>query len=73
MRTPVRTSQRHAFTLIETALAVLIIGLGIEAVVSVPGGAIRLGSLYLPNGNPVGSEKFSYKLAWFERLAGRGW
>ena len=40
----------------------------IEAVVSVPGGAIRLGSLYLPNGNPIGSEKFDYKLAWFQRL-----
>ncbi|MCA9283053.1 MAG: hypothetical protein H6812_02630 [Phycisphaeraceae bacterium] len=34
MRTPVRTSQRHAFTLIETALAVLIIGLGIVTIVS---------------------------------------
>ena len=27
-----------------------------------------VGSLYLPNGNPVGSEKFDYKLRWFERL-----
>jgi exodeoxyribonuclease-3 len=25
-------------------------------------------SLYLPNGNPVGTEKFGYKLAWLERL-----
>lgn len=25
-------------------------------------------SLYLPNGNPVGTEKFAYKLAWLERL-----
>ncbi len=25
-------------------------------------------SLYLPNGNPVGTEKFEYKLAWMERL-----
>ncbi|MFN3945424.1 MAG: exodeoxyribonuclease III [Allosphingosinicella sp.] len=25
-------------------------------------------SIYLPNGNPVGTEKFAYKLAWFERL-----
>lgn len=40
----------------------------IEAVVSVPGGALRLGSLYLPNGNPIASEKFDYKLAWFQRL-----
>jgi exodeoxyribonuclease-3 len=26
-------------------------------------------SIYLPNGNPVGSEKFDYKLRWMERLA----
>jgi exodeoxyribonuclease-3 len=28
----------------------------------------RVASIYLPNGNPVDSEKFSYKLAWMERL-----
>ena len=28
-------------------------------------------SLYLPNGNPVGTEKFDYKLRWFERLNAR--
>ena len=27
-----------------------------------------IGSLYLPNGNPVGTEKFDYKLKWMERL-----
>lgn len=27
-----------------------------------------LGCIYLPNGNPVGSEKFAYKLAWMEQL-----
>ncbi len=27
-----------------------------------------VGSLYLPNGNPVGTEKFDYKLRWMERL-----
>src|SRR5215218_4248096 len=27
-----------------------------------------VGSLYLPNGNPVGTEKFDYKLKWMERL-----
>ena len=27
-----------------------------------------IASLYLPNGNPVGTEKFDYKLAWMERL-----
>ena len=26
-------------------------------------------SIYLPNGNPVGTEKFAYKLKWMERLA----
>ncbi len=40
----------------------------IEAVVSVEGGALRVASLYLPNGNPVGGDKFRYKLAWMERL-----
>jgi exodeoxyribonuclease-3 len=28
-------------------------------------------SLYLPNGNPVGTEKFDYKLRWMERLRER--
>ena len=36
----------------------------LEAVFSFRGGAIRVVSLYLPNGNPVESEKFGYKLAW---------
>lgn len=40
----------------------------IEAVVSVPSGVVRVGGLYLPNGNPLGTEKFSYKLAWMDRL-----
>lgn len=31
-------------------------------------GDIVLASIYLPNGNPVGTEKFAYKLAWMERL-----
>ncbi|GBD43620.1 Exodeoxyribonuclease III [bacterium HR40] len=29
---------------------------------------LRVASLYLPNGNPVGSDKFAYKLRWLERL-----
>lgn len=29
---------------------------------------IRVASIYLPNGNPVDSEKFSYKLNWMQRL-----
>jgi len=31
-------------------------------------GDIIVASLYLPNGNPTGTEKFEYKLAWMERL-----
>ncbi len=29
---------------------------------------IRIVNIYLPNGNPVGSDKFLYKLAWMDRL-----
>jgi len=29
---------------------------------------VRVASIYLPNGNPVDSEKYDYKLAWMERL-----
>lgn len=28
-------------------------------------------SIYLPNGNPVGTDKFAYKLRWMERLEAR--
>jgi exodeoxyribonuclease-3 len=31
-------------------------------------GDLRVASLYLPNGNPLGTEKFTYKLAWMRRL-----
>lgn len=31
-------------------------------------GGVRMASIYAPNGNPVGSDKFAYKLAWLERL-----
>src|SRR6185312_16120482 len=40
----------------------------IEGVFSVDGGVIRICNIYLPNGNPVGSDKFPYKLGWMERL-----
>jgi exodeoxyribonuclease III len=40
----------------------------IEGVFSTPSGALRVASLYLPNGNPIGTDKFVYKLAWMERL-----
>lgn len=31
-------------------------------------GGLRIASVYLPNGNPVPSPNFDYKLAWMERL-----
>lgn len=31
-------------------------------------GGLRIGCLYLPNGNPAPGPKFDYKLKWFERL-----
>ena len=41
----------------------------IEGVFSTDKGALRVVSLYLPNGNPIDDEKkFPYKLAWMERL-----
>ncbi|ABF40994.1 exodeoxyribonuclease III (xth) [Candidatus Koribacter versatilis Ellin345] len=29
---------------------------------------LRVVNIYAPNGNPIGTEKFSYKLAWLDRL-----
>ncbi len=40
----------------------------IEGVFSVEGGAVRVCNIYLPNGNPVDTEKFPYKLKWMDRL-----
>jgi len=42
----------------------------LEATVSGPR-PVRVAAIYLPNGNPVGTEKFSYKLAWLARLNAR--
>jgi exodeoxyribonuclease-3 len=39
----------------------------IEAVISGPR-PVRMVGIYLPNGNPIGTEKFAYKLAWMDRL-----
>jgi len=36
----------------------------IEAAVN----GVLIGGMYAPNGNPVGTEKFAYKLRWLERL-----
>ena len=42
----------------------------IEAAAETDAGVLRVASIYLPNGNPVDSGKFAYKLAWMERLIG---
>ena len=40
----------------------------LEALTTTDAGTLRVASIYLPNGNPVNSDKFPYKLAWLERL-----
>lgn len=40
----------------------------IEAVVSTDHGALRVASIYLPNGNPPDTEKYAYKLAFMDCL-----
>jgi exodeoxyribonuclease-3 len=40
----------------------------LEAVVSTKDGALRIASIYLPNGNPPSTEKYSYKINWMDRL-----
>ncbi len=42
----------------------------IEAVVEAPE-PVRFASIYLPNGNPLGTDKYTYKLRWLERLTAR--
>ncbi len=41
----------------------------LEAVVSTPRGAVRVASIYLPNGNPPSTEKYTYKIKWMDRLS----
>src|SRR5262249_51132436 len=41
----------------------------LEAVVSTPEGAMRIASVYLPNGNPPDTDKYSYKISWMDRLS----
>jgi exodeoxyribonuclease III len=43
----------------------------LEAMVTGDKGVVRVASIYAPNGNPLGTEKFPYKLAWLERLRAR--
>ena len=40
----------------------------LEAIVTGEHGAVRVASIYAPNGNPWPGPKFDYKLAWLERL-----
>ena len=40
----------------------------LEATISTANGAVRVASIYLPNGNPPATEKYSYKIKWMERL-----
>jgi exodeoxyribonuclease-3 len=40
----------------------------LEAWVDAGDQGFRVASIYLPNGNPIGAEKFAYKLDWMERL-----
>jgi exodeoxyribonuclease-3 len=41
----------------------------IQASITTPDMTLRVAGIYLPNGNPLGTEKFDYKLAWMKRLA----
>lgn len=43
----------------------------IEARVTGPGGPVRIAGIYLPNGNPVDSDKLPYKLRFMARLRDR--
>jgi exodeoxyribonuclease-3 len=41
----------------------------LESILDAPDGSrLRVVNIYLPNGNPVGTEKFLYKLQWMDRL-----
>ena len=40
----------------------------LEAQISTPRGVMRIASIYLPNGNPTGTDKYSYKIKWMNRL-----
>jgi len=42
----------------------------LEGVVTLKQGVLRIACLYLPNGNPTGTEKYPYKLKWMSRLRG---
>ena len=41
----------------------------IEATVSTAQGVLRVASIYLPNGNPPDTDKYTYKINWMDRLS----
>jgi exodeoxyribonuclease-3 len=41
----------------------------IEAAMSTAHGVLRVASIYLPNGNPPDTEKYTYKIGWMKRLS----
>lgn len=43
----------------------------LEAVIQGDNKVVRVGCLYLPNGNPVPGEKYDYKISWMKRLQSR--
>ncbi len=43
----------------------------VEAWVEAGDDSVRVASIYLPNGNPVDTDKYPYKLKWMDRLAKR--
>lgn len=42
----------------------------LEAVISTSNGVLRVASIYLPNGNPPDTDKYTYKIKWMDRLIG---
>ncbi|MBL8547435.1 MAG: exodeoxyribonuclease III [Hyphomonadaceae bacterium] len=40
----------------------------IESVIAAPDGPVRVASIYAPNGNPIGTEKYQFKLAFMDAL-----
>src|SRR5258708_10521960 len=40
----------------------------LEVVVTSSARAVRIASIYLPNGNPPATDKYAYKLRWMDRL-----
>src|SRR5215470_13552805 len=40
----------------------------IEGVIAAPTGSVRVASIYAPNGNPIGTEKFVFKMEFMDAL-----